>query len=108
MDALNAQIAQYQAELQQVGANKKTLQAAINALDLQKNKVQAQITLTQTQIQNTQIQIQQLGGQITDTQQIDRHGPDGARRVSADAQKADAQPLIEQMLSSGGLVQIME
>ncbi len=34
MAALNQQIAEYQAELQKVGANKKTLQAALNALDL--------------------------------------------------------------------------
>ena len=40
---LNQQIATYQAELQQVGANKKTLQAAINALDLQRSKVKAQV-----------------------------------------------------------------
>jgi peptidoglycan hydrolase CwlO-like protein len=105
MAALNQQIAQYQSELQQVGANKKTLQAAINALDLQKNKVQTQITLTQTQIQNTQIQIQQLGGQITDAQQTIAADQTSLGAYLLSLQKADAKPLIQQMLSSGGLVQ---
>ena len=105
MATLNAQIAQYQAELQQVGANKKTLQAAINSLDLQKNKVQTQITLTQTQIKNTQIQIQQLGGEITNAQQTIASEQTALGAYLLSLQKADAKPLIQQMLSSGGLVQ---
>ncbi len=105
MAALNTQIAQYQAELQQVGANKKTLQAAINGLDLQKKKVQTQITLTQTQIQNTQIQIQQLGGEITNAQQTIATDQTALSAYLLSLQKADAKPLIQQMLSSGGLVQ---
>ncbi len=105
MAALNQQIAQYQAELQQVGANKKTLQAAINGLDLQKRKVQTQISLTQTQIQNTQLQIQQLGGEITDTRQTIATEQTALGAYLISLQKADAKPLIQQMLSSGGLVQ---
>jgi len=105
MAALNAQIAQYQTELQQVGANKKTLQAAINSLDLQKNKVQTQITLTETQIKNTQIQIQQLGGEITNAQQTIATDQTALGAYLLSLQKADAKPLIQQMLSSGGLVQ---
>jgi len=105
MAVLNQQIAQYQAELQQVGANKKTLQAAINSLDLQKNKVQTQISLTQTQIKNTQLQIQQLGGQITVAQQTIATDQTALGAYMRTLQKADAKPLIVQMLSSGGLVQ---
>lgn len=105
MAALNAQIAQYQTELQQVGANKKTLQAAINALDLQKKKVQTQVTLTETQIQSTQLQIQQLGGAIQSTQQTIAADQTSLGAYLLSLQKADAKPLIEQMLSSGGLVQ---
>ena len=66
---LNQQIAEYQAQLQQIGTDKKTLQAAINALDLQRSKVQAQVTVTERQINTTQLQIQQLGGEIADTEQ---------------------------------------
>jgi len=105
MAALNQQIAMYQSELQQVGANKKTLQAAINALDLQKNKVQTQITLTQYQIQSTQIQIQQLGGEITDAKQTITEDQKSLGAYLQSLQKSQSQPLIVQMLSSGGLVQ---
>lgn len=105
MAALNTQIAQYQAELQQVGANKATLQAAINALDIQKSKVQAQISLTQTEISATQIEIQQLGGQITDTEQSIAADQQALGAYLESLQKEDAQPLIVQMLSSGGLEQ---
>jgi peptidoglycan hydrolase CwlO-like protein len=105
MVVLNQQIAQYQAELQQVGANKKTLQAAINSLNLQKSKVQTQISLTQTQIKNTQLQIQQLGGQITSAQQTITVDQTALGAYMRTLQKADAKPLIVQMLSSGGLVQ---
>jgi len=105
MASLNQQIATYQAELQQVGANKKTLQAAINSLDLQKNKVQTQISLTQTQIQNTQIQIQQLGGEITNAQQTIAQDQTALGAYLQSLQVQESQPLIVQMLSSGGLVQ---
>ncbi|HUC01522.1 MAG TPA: C39 family peptidase [Candidatus Paceibacterota bacterium] len=108
MAALNAQIAQYQAELQQVGANKKTLQAAINSLDLQKNKVQAQINLTQTEISATQIEIQQLGGEITDTQQTIETDQTALGAYLESLQKQDAQPLLVEMLSSGGLEKAWE
>lgn len=108
MAALNQQIAQYEAQLQQVGANKKTLQAAINSLDLQKSKVQTQITLTQTEIQNTQLEIQQLGGQITTAQQSINADQTALGAYLRSLQKADAKPLIVQMLSSGGLVQTWE
>jgi peptidoglycan hydrolase CwlO-like protein len=105
MASLNQQIAQYQAELQQVGANKATLQAAINTLDLQRKKVQTQISLTQYQIQTTQLQIQQLGGEITNAQQTIASDQTALGAYLLSLQKTDAKPLIEQMLSSGGLVQ---
>ena len=67
--------------------------------------MQTQITLTQTQIQNTQIQIQQLGGEITNAQQTIATDQTALSAYLLSLQKADAKPLIQQMLSSGGLVQ---
>jgi peptidoglycan hydrolase CwlO-like protein len=103
--SLNQQIAQYQAALQQVGANKKTLQAAINSLDLQRSKVQAQVALTQDQINTTKIQIQQLGGEITNTQQTIGSDQTALGAYLESLQKEEDQPLIVQMLSAGGVVQ---
>ena len=79
---LNQQIAEYQKKLQQIGSDKKTLQAAINALDLQRSKVQAQVAVTERQINTTQLQIQQLGGEITDTEQAIATDQDSAWGIS--------------------------
>lgn len=98
--SINQQIAVYQQELQQVGANKKTLQAAINALNIQKSKVQAQVAATERQITVTQLQIQELGANITDTEQaiLAEQAALGAElRV---LQKSDNQPLLMQLLGS--------
>lgn len=101
--ALNQQIATYQVEIQQAGANKKTLQQAINALDLQKSEVQTQVTATQLQINATQLQIQQLGGEITDTQQTIATDQAALGEELRILQKAQAQPLIVQVLSSNDI-----
>jgi peptidoglycan hydrolase CwlO-like protein len=101
--ALNQQIAEYQAELTQAGADKKTLQAAINALDLQRKKVQAQVAATQHEISVTQLQIQQLGGEMTDTKATiatDRAAVAANLRV---LQQSDGQTLLMQVLQSGTL-----
>ncbi len=103
---LNQQIAQYQQEILQAGANKKTLQAAINALNLQKSKVQAQVTLTKTQISTTQLQIQQLGGEITSAQQTILSDQNELGEYLRILQKSDTQPLLMQMLSSGDITDV--
>jgi len=100
---LNQQIATYQAELQQVGADKKTLQAAINALDLQRKKVETQVALTQHQINATQLQIQQLSGEITDTQQTITQDQTALAASLRILQKTVAKPLLIQLLSSGDI-----
>jgi peptidoglycan hydrolase CwlO-like protein len=102
---LNQQIATYQAELQQVGADKKTLQAAINSLDLQRSKVQAQVAVTQHQIATTQLQIQQLGGEIVDTKQTIATDQVALGAYLRSLQKVDEKPLIVQLLSSESLTQ---
>lgn len=102
---LNQQIANYQAELLQVGANKKTLQEAINALDLQRNEVQAQVKDTQLQINATQLQIQQLGGEITNTGATIATEQEAIADELRILQKDETQPLIMQLLSSNDIVE---
>lgn len=106
--ALNQEIVTYQTQLKKVGADKRTLQSAINALDLEQGKVQAQVALTQLQINATQVQVRQLGGEITTAKQtiaMDRVALGGYLR---NLQKADDRPLIIQMLSSGSLVAVWD
>lgn len=103
---LNQQIAQYQQEILQAGANKKTLQAAINALDLQKSQVQAQVALTETEISTTQLQIQQLGGEITSAQQTITSDQAELGEYLRLLQKSESQPLLMQVLSSGDITDV--
>ncbi len=103
---LNQEIAKYEAEIQQAGADKKTLQAAINALNLQRSKVQTQIAVTQHQINATQLQIQQLGTRIMSTQQtVDANQAALGEDVRI-LQEADNQPLLLQLFSSNSLAQV--
>ena len=102
---LNQKIAAYQAELQKVGADKKTLQVAINALNLQRSEVQAQVALTQLQINTTQGQIQQLGGEIVKTKQDITSNQAALGRYLRSLQETEDKPLMVQLLSSGGLAE---
>ncbi len=103
--ALNNQIAAYKAQLKQVGADKKTLQAAINGLELQRKNVQAQVALTQTQISTAQLQIQQLGGEITSAEQSIATNQAALEEYLRELQKDDDKSLLMQTLSSGNLAQ---
>lgn len=98
--SINQQIAVYQQELQQVGANKKTLQAAINALNIRKDKVQAQVAATQRQITVTQLQIQELGVNIANTEQSIASEQAALAAELRVLQKSDNQPLLMQLLGS--------
>jgi peptidoglycan hydrolase CwlO-like protein len=105
---LNQQIATYEADLQKVGADKKTLNAAISALDLQRNEIQAQVAVTQHQINATQLQIQQLGGEISVTQETISTDQAALGEYLRLLQKNQNQPLIMQLLSSNTLVEIWD
>ena len=58
--ALDKEIAQYEAQLQLVGAKKQTLQSTIDQLNLQRKKLVASITATQNKISATGLEIKQL------------------------------------------------
>ncbi|MCL5006739.1 MAG: hypothetical protein M1153_01130 [Patescibacteria group bacterium] len=102
---LNQQIAVYQAELQKIGTDKRTLQQALNALELQKRKLQAQVYLTQHQINTTQLQIQQIGGAIVTTQGTIAANKAALAEEMRTLQQYDNQTILEQLLSAGGLSQ---
>ncbi len=100
---LNKKIAEYQVQLQKVGADKKTLQAAINSLTLQRSKVETQIAVTQRQIDTTEVEIKQLGSDIASTQQTIVKSQTALAEYFRDFQKADSEPLIGQVLSAGSI-----
>ncbi len=102
---LNQQIAAYQTELQKIGADKKTLQQAINALDLRRNEVEAQANATQYQIKVTKLQIQQSGAEIVSAKQeiaTDQAAVDESLQL---LETSDDQPLLVRLLSSGNIAE---
>lgn len=64
---IEEEIARYEKELQKVGAEKSTLQSAINQLELERKKVQADISYTQNQIGATDLEINKLAIEIDNT-----------------------------------------
>lgn len=100
---LNQEIATYQQEIKKAGANKKTLQAAINSLDLRKNRIEAQVALTRRQINTTNLQIQQLAGQISNTQATIAKDQALLGQYLLNLQKDENRPLFMQVLSSNDL-----
>lgn len=103
---LNQEIARYEAQIKQAGANKKTLQAAIDALNLQRSKVQAQISATQHQINTTQLQIAQLGSSIASAQDSISANQAAIGASIRNLQEMDNQPFVSQVFSSSSLSDI--
>ncbi|PIT89441.1 MAG: hypothetical protein COU27_00325, partial [Candidatus Levybacteria bacterium CG10_big_fil_rev_8_21_14_0_10_36_7] len=64
--ALEAEISQYESQLNEIGSDKQTLQKAIKELDISRKKLLTNIQITQNQIYSTTLQIQELGEEIID------------------------------------------
>ncbi|HQU07547.1 MAG TPA: hypothetical protein PK539_00600 [Candidatus Paceibacterota bacterium] len=100
MTALNQQIVKYETEITQAGADKATLQNAINTLNLQRKKVEAQISATQHQVNVTGLQIQQLGSNILDIQNKIQTDQAALSEDMRSLQETGAQPLLMQLFSA--------
>lgn len=100
---LNKKIADYQAQLTKIGADKNTLKNAITALTVQRNQIEARILITQKQISITQFQIKQFGSDIANTQQTISKNQAMLGAYLQSLQKADGQSSLEQVLASGTL-----
>lgn len=103
IESINKEIARFEAELQKVGAEKSTLQAAINELNLTRKKLLADISLTQKQIERTTYTIQELEGNISESQRrIERNNSILAQAIR-DIKKADDVSLVETVLAQESL-----
>lgn len=100
---LNQEIATYEAEIAKAGSDKKTLQSAINALNLQKSAGLAKIAAAQHQISATQLQIQQLGGTIASTEDQISENQAALGKAMRNLQQIDADPFVLQLFSAENL-----
>ena len=101
---LNKKIAEYQSELTKVGADKKTLKSAINALTTQRKKIETQISVTEHQIDTTKLQIKQIGLSIVDTQKTISKNQNILEKYFRYLQETENNQSVSQLLLSAGTI----
>src|SRR3989344_3725831 len=100
IDALNKEIAQYEAQLKTTQQAKNTLQNEVNQLDLQRKKLTASINVTKNQISTTQLQIQQLSKGIANRESSIGSNKAGLMESLRRLFEAESQPLALSVLAS--------
>lgn len=103
LDALEAEIAVYQKELDTVSSKKNTLQSTISSLTLSQKKLASEIKVTQNKISSTNLKIKELTLSIGDKEDVisaDQIAITKALRSIAEGEQAS---LITQLISSNSL-----
>jgi murein DD-endopeptidase MepM/ murein hydrolase activator NlpD len=100
LQEIETEIAKYSADLQVVGAEKKTLQSAINKLELERKKVNAEISKTETQITSTDLEINKLILEISRTESDIDMAQAGISELIRSQYKTSEESLIEMLLSN--------
>jgi murein DD-endopeptidase MepM/ murein hydrolase activator NlpD len=102
---LEAEIKNYQGQIEDLGKQGDSLKKTLAELDLSKKKLESNLILTQDKIENTNLEIQQLSLQIDD--KTNRIGD--SRRVIAQSiasiAQTDSFSLIEKLLGAGTLAE---
>jgi murein DD-endopeptidase MepM/ murein hydrolase activator NlpD len=108
LSQLNADIAQYQKQLDAVSSKKQTLQTQLDQLNLSIKKVTTTINATKAQIRSTELQIQQLADGIGAKQSsisVDQAGlADALRSLN----RADDAPLVLQLLGADSISSVWQ
>ncbi len=103
LDAIEREIAQYEAALAEVGSERQSLEQAIRQLELERDRVEADIRATQNRIDSANLTIEQLTVEIADTEaRIDRIRNGLAESIRID-HRAQDDSMILVMLRNGNL-----
>lgn len=105
LSQIDAEIAKFEAELAVVGGEKKTLQSAINRLELERKKVNADISRTETLISSTDLEINKLVLEISKTQNDMDGTKDAISAIIRQEYQSGDTTLIELMLGNERLSQ---
>ncbi|HEY9585159.1 MAG TPA: peptidoglycan DD-metalloendopeptidase family protein [Candidatus Paceibacterota bacterium] len=100
---LEAEIADYKTRLDNVGTQKKTLQNAIETLDLTRAKLGKDADLTQIKIVKTNDTITELGKNISRKEDHIAQDKKAIRETIRQINEADANTLLEVLLSGNGI-----
>ncbi len=98
LSEIEEEIAKFNSQLQEVGAEKKTLQSAINQLELERGKVNAEISKTENQITSTDLEINKLILEISRTQRDIDSSQAAIGSIIRSEYKASEDTLIELLL----------
>lgn len=98
LEEIEAEIAEYKEELKKVGAERSTLQNAINQLELERRKVNADIAYTQNRIGSTDLEISKLNIEISDTERSIDKNEGAIAEILRRIQETDNDSFIEMLL----------
>ncbi|MFT7507250.1 MAG: murein DD-endopeptidase MepM/ murein hydrolase activator NlpD [Acidimicrobiales bacterium] len=105
LSSIEQEIAQYEAALLEVGAEKSTLQSAINRLSLERKKVLADISYTENKITATDLTIDKLTLEISSTEQDITQNEASVAAILQKVYVADNESFIEVFLRQENLSQ---
>ncbi|MDB5237006.1 MAG: putative zinc metalloprotease [Parcubacteria group bacterium] len=100
---LNAEIAQYQKQLDVLGGQKQTLTSAIKTIDISRAQTSTQVQVTQNKIGATDLQLSQIRGDIATKQQLIDLDRSTVAKALRDLQAVTEQSVIEQMFTADTL-----
>lgn len=100
---LEAEIADYQTRLNNVGTKKKTLQSAIQILDLTRAKLNKDTDLTKVKIVRANDTIAQLSRNIVDKEARIAKNKDAIRHIIDQINEMDSSTLLQILLSSNSI-----
>lgn len=103
LGGLQAQIATYQKQLDNIGVEKNTLQEAINALTLTQKKITTQIQITQNKISSASLQIQKLTQSIGDKEETIVANQNAIAKALRSIAEGEQASLVTQLISSNSL-----
>lgn len=102
---IDAEIAKFEAELAQVGGEKRTLQSAIAKLEIERKKVNSEISKTETLISSTDLEISKLALEITRTETDINKTKDAVSAIIRQEYQSGHSNLVELLLGQEHLSQ---
>ncbi len=105
IQAIEAEIAAYQKQLNVLGTQHQTLQTAIKSIDVTRQQTSSQISATQNRISASNLKLNELAYEIADKEDVIRLDKEVLARAFRNIQTATDATLIEQLLSSDSLTE---
>lgn len=102
---IDAEIAKFEAELAQVGGEKRTLQSAISKLEIERKKVNSEISKTENLISSTDLEISKLALEIARTEEDINKTKNAVSAIIRQEYQSNHSSLVELLLGQEHLSQ---